>query len=112
MNAQTHEVTAGTDVVNIAGQSFEDIVKLVNQMSDQVQTSSAAIRQMASASQQIVASVNYVEKICRQSSDQTQTVSDASQEQAAALGQITMTSQEMAQLAEELQTSISRFCVL
>lgn len=111
MNAQTREVTAGTEVVNAAGESFEEIVKLVNQMSAQVQASSAAIRQMASASQQIVASVNYVDKICRQSSEQTQIVSDASREQAAALDQITMASQEMTQLAEALQNSISRFCI-
>lgn len=111
MNAQTREVTTGTEVVNAAGQSFEEIAELINQMSAQVQTSSAAICQMASASQQIVTSINYVDKICRQSSSQTQTVSDASQEQAAALEQITKASQEMTQLAEALQNSISQFCI-
>jgi len=111
MNAQTREVTTGTEVVNAAGQSFEEIAELINQMSAQVQTSSAAICQMASASQQIVTSINYVDKICRQSSSQTQTVSDVSQEQAAALEQITKASQEMTQLAEALQNSISQFCI-
>lgn len=111
MSVETREVTAGTEVVNAAGQSFEEIVKLINQMSSQVQDSSAAIQQMASVSEQIVASVNYIDKICRQSTDQTQTVSNASAEQAAALEQITMSSQEMTKLAESLQTSISQFCI-
>jgi len=111
MNHGTNEVKLGTEVVNNAGRSFEEIFALIDQMSSQIQEISAAIQQMASGSQHIVTSVRDIERISKDIAGQTQTVSAASEEQAASMEEIAASSQALSKLAEELQAAAGKFMV-
>lgn len=53
MNAGTKEARIGTEVVNTAGEAFNEIKTLVEQVSGQVKEISAAIQQMAGGSQHV-----------------------------------------------------------
>ncbi|MBP2638988.1 MAG: methyl-accepting chemotaxis sensory transducer, partial [Firmicutes bacterium] len=70
---------------------------------------SVAIQQMTSGSQQIVASVQAIDKISKANVGQTQTVSAATEEQSASMEEIAASSQDLAKMAQELQNIISRF---
>ena len=105
----TSEVKIGSEVINHAGQSFEDIVVLINSMSAQIKDISISIQQTAGGSKQVVASIKTIEQISHQASDQTHTVSAATEEQSAAMEQIAAFSQELAKLAEDLHCSVSQF---
>lgn len=111
MNEGTREVEVGTGVVNSAGHSFKEIVKLVQAVSEQVREISAATQQMASGSQQVVTSVHQINKISKDIAGQTQTVSAATEEQAASMEEIAASSQSLSKMAEDLQNAVRIFKV-
>ncbi|WP_371364716.1 hypothetical protein SRRS_53170 [Sporomusa rhizae] len=107
----TKEVKKGTEVVTVAGQSFGQIAKLIEEVSEEVKTISAAMQQMASGSQQIVLAVRDIDEIGKTTAGHTQTVSAATEEQSAAMEEIAANSQSLAKMAEELQRTIQKFKV-
>lgn len=111
MNAGTREVKTGTKVVDAAGKSFTDIVRLIGAVADQVNDISAAIEQMTASSHHIVGSIKDIHKISQQSSDHTQSVSAATEEQLASMEEIASSSQALAKMAEELQRVVANFKV-
>lgn len=111
MSQGTKEVKLGTEVVNAAGQAFQEIVTLVTQVSDQVQEIAVAIDQMASGSQQIVGSVNRIDDLSKKAVGEAQTVSAATQEQSASMEEIASSSHSLAQLAMDLREAVSKFHV-
>ncbi|MBP2663660.1 MAG: mcp [Firmicutes bacterium] len=111
MNEGTREVKIGADVVNTAGQAFNEIVKLVNSVSDQVREISTEIQQMVGESQKIVGAVQDIGRISRDAASQAQSVSAATEEQSASMEEIASSSNGLASLAQELQDAVSRFKV-
>lgn len=111
MNEGTQEVKTGTEMVNAAGIAFEEIMEAVGQVSDQVKEISAAIQQMATGSQQIVGSVQKIDSLSKKTAGETQGASAATEEQLASMEEIATASQALAQLAQDLQTSVTRFRV-
>jgi len=111
MNVGTREVKTGAEVVNAAGVSFGEIAELVAQGSDQMQEISAAIQQMATGSQQIVNSVKKIDELSKKSAAEAQNVSAATEEQLAAMEEIASSSQALAQLAQDLQSGVTKFSI-
>jgi len=111
MHAGQKDVQSGTEIVNLAGQSFREIVKMIGQMTTQVREISAAIEEMAAGSQQIVNSVKEIVTENRKSAGQTQTISAATEEQSASMEEIAAASRGLATMAEELQTAIGKFSI-
>ena len=111
MDNGTREVKLGAEVVNAAGQAFNEIVGLVTQVSDQVKEVSDTIEQMAVGSQQIVGSVNKIDKLSKEAAGQAQNVSAATEEQSASMEEIASSSQSLAQLAIDLRDAVGKFHV-
>ncbi len=111
MDNGTREVKLGAEVVNAAGQAFNEIVGLVTQVSDQVKEVSDTIEQMAVGSQQIVGSVNKIDKLSKEAAAQAQNVSAATEEQSASMEEIASSSQSLAQLAIDLRDAVGKFHV-
>lgn len=111
MSDGTREVKLGAEVVNAAGQSFQEIVSLVSQVSDQVKEISTSIEQMAIGSQQIVGSVNRIDHLSRDTAEEAQTVSAATEEQAASMEEMAASSQSLAKLAMDLREVVNKFSI-
>ncbi len=111
MDDGTREVKLGAEVVNAAGQAFQEIVILINQVSSQVKEISSAIDQMAIGSQQIVGSVNQIDNLSKKATAEAQMVSAATEEQSASMEEIASSSQSLANLAMDLQEAVSKFRV-
>ncbi|WP_371363430.1 Methyl-accepting chemotaxis protein McpA [Sporomusa rhizae] len=111
MNNGTREVKLGAEVVTSASQAFKEIVGLVTAVSERIKEISSAIQQMAGGSQQAVGSVKKIESISRQAAGEAQTVSAAMQEQTSTMNGIASASENLAMLAQELQSAISKFRV-
>ncbi|TGE33994.1 methyl-accepting chemotaxis protein [Desulfosporosinus sp. Sb-LF] len=109
INEGTHQVKLGTMVAETAGQAFNEITALVNNVSTQVGEISEEIQQMAAGSARIVSSVADIHDTSRNITGQTQSVSAATEEQSASVEEIASSSQVLAQLAEELQETIKKF---
>ena len=109
MNEGSAEVKLGTEVVDMAGRTFADIVKLVNQVSEQVREIAGAVKDITNSSEEVVNSVNEIDIISRDTAAQAETVSAVTEEQSAAMDEITSSSAALAKMAEELSEAISIF---
>ncbi|MBB5336725.1 methyl-accepting chemotaxis protein [Pectinatus brassicae] len=109
MNSGTQEVELGTKVIQNAGDSFNEIVELVENISQQVKTNSQAIQNMAGNSKKAAASVVTIDELSKKAADETQMVSASTQEQSAIMEEIASSSQNLANLATELQAAIAQF---
>ncbi len=109
MNDGTQEVRIGTEVVKTAGQSFKQIVALIDEVSVQIRKISVAIQQMATGSQKIVVSIRDIDRISKETAVRAQSVSAANEEQSAAMEEVVSSSQALANIAEDLQRTILKF---
>jgi len=109
MNEGTYEVKRGNEVISETIIKFEEIVALVDKVSNTMQETTAAADQMASGSQQIVASVKDIDKISKEILGQAQTVAAATEEQTESTEQIVEGSQSLAKMSEDLQRAIQKF---
>ncbi|MFW5434630.1 methyl-accepting chemotaxis protein [Paenibacillus apiarius] len=103
------DVASGMEVVEKAGQMFEHIMELVQQVTGQVQEASAATEQMSAGTEEVSASVDEMAKIAAETSLTVQTVVAASEEQFASIETITSSIDQLKGLAEELQVIVNRF---
>jgi len=109
MEAGQKEVNTGAEVVAAAGQSFEEIVKMVRDMTKQVHEISEAIEEITSGTQTVVGAVQNINDESKKTSEQTQTISAATEEQSASVEEIASASQHLATMADELQKEIQKF---
>ncbi|WP_371364269.1 Methyl-accepting chemotaxis protein McpB [Sporomusa rhizae] len=109
MNDGTREVKVGGEVVETAGQAFQEIVGLVEGVSGQFNCISSAMQQMANESQQIVGAVNDIDKISSEAAEHAQTVSATTEEHAASMEQIAAASQSLGKMAEKLRNTVGKF---
>ena len=105
------EVDNGANVVTVAGQSFEDILKMVREMTTQIHEISGAIEEVTSGTQNVVNTVQDIDDESKKTSERTQTISAATEEQSASVEEIASSSQHLAKMAEELQQAIRKFKV-
>lgn len=105
------EVDAGTQVVSIAGSSFEEILGMVRVMTLQISEISKAIADITNGTQKMVKAVDTIDQEGKKASEQTQTISAATEEQSASTEEIASASQHLASIAEDLQKAIQRFKV-
>jgi len=106
---ETQQVKRGTEVVDRAGKTFDDITNLVQQMSIQTRDVSVKIQEMATGSDSMVVLVRKIDDISKNTAEQTQTVSAATEEQSASMEEIASSSHALAKMAGEIQSAISKF---
>jgi methyl-accepting chemotaxis protein len=109
MHEGTTQVRIGREVVDKAGQSFEDISKLVQEITKQIQEVATASESIADGSQQVVSSMDKVDEISKDVSGQSQTINSSVEEQTAAMHEIANSSEVLSKIAESLVTEISKF---
>lgn len=111
MNNQKQSVVDGVQLVNDAGKNFADIDEMVKTLTIQVREISAAIEELAAGSQRVVDAVKAIDKSAKQGAIEAATVSAAAQQQSATMAGISSSSQELANLAQELAAEVTRFNV-
>jgi len=111
MHQGTSAVRIGSEVVNKAGDAFQEILAAVGRVSDQAGQMSQAIAEMAGGSEKIVASMKEIDAVSKANVEETQNVSAATEEQSATMEEIAASSQGLATIAQDLQTAIRRFTI-
>lgn len=111
MNEGTKEVKTGIEVVSSAGQAFNQIASLVNEVLGQVEEISVTMQHLAEDRQKIVGSVEQLENVSQETVGHTQTVSASVEEQSASMQEISASSQNLAKMAEQLKGTIQGFNV-
>lgn len=111
MSKGNAEVKIGTDIVSEAGQTFNEIISMTNQVSEQMQDISASIEHMAANSQKIETAIKDIDSMSRSNANQTLQVSAATQEQVASVEEIKKASQALVETADELQSAVNKFSI-
>lgn len=109
MSVGTKEVQLGTQVVNTAGQAFNEIAVMIEEVNHQVKEITEGIQRMAHVGNQFVASIQEIEHVSKTTADEAQSVSASTEEQSASMEEIAASSQSLAKMAEDLQLAVSRF---
>ena len=106
---EIHQVKLGTNVVDKAHKTFDEITNLVQKMSTQTRDVSVRTQEMTKDSQSMVTIVSEIDNISKDAAVQTQTVSAATEEQSASTQEIASSSHALAKMAGEIQLAISKF---
>jgi methyl-accepting chemotaxis protein len=109
MELNTREVQTGSQVVQSSGETFGEILQVVQQVTSQVQEISAAVAELAAGGTKTASAVDLLASIVRETADQTGTVSAATEEQSAGLEEIASSSQALAVVAQNLRQAITKF---
>lgn len=109
MDDGTQQVSLGAEVVNVAGDSFQEITILVTQVSEQVAKIFSAISQIDMGNQRIVSSVGIIDDLSKKAAAESQTVSAATEEQSASMAEIASASQNLANMAQQLRETVGKF---
>ena len=109
MDKGTKEVQDGTKVVISSGESFKEMVNLVESVAQQSRGIAATIHEMATGTEQIVISVQSIDERTKRVAEESETVSAATQEQTASVNEIATASQSLATMAQKLQVEVNKF---
>jgi methyl-accepting chemotaxis protein len=101
------EVNKGIEKVNETKSTFDDIARIIADVSEGMAKSSNAISNVEISINSAITSIQTTESITNEVADQIQNVSAATQEQMASMDEVTSSTEALARLAEELQEVIA-----
>ena len=103
------EVVNGSELVNEAGGTFNNIVTMVNSISEESNTMSSIVEQLSGGTDTIARNIHDIEQMSIAVADETSNVSAASQEQTASSYEVAQASDRLAGNAQELQDYVAKF---
>ncbi|HHY28204.1 MAG TPA: HAMP domain-containing protein [Desulfitobacterium dehalogenans] len=111
MKNGTQEVEIGSKVVYEAGSAFEEIARLIQEVTEQVRGISHEIEEISRGNERIVSSIHEVNQISKSIAEQTLNVSASTEEQSASVEEIASSSQMLAKMTEDMEQALRRFKV-
>lgn len=111
MNEGTNEVRVGTEVVNNAGQAFNNIFDIIENVNKDANGMSDYMRMLAQRAESIIGSVEEVDKASLNIAKESESVSAATEEQSASMEQMAASSRSLAVLAQQLREESAKFIV-
>ncbi len=109
MREGAQNVVSGSELVNEAGGTFNNIVNMVNSISEESNTMSAIVEQLSGGTETIAKNIHEIEEMSVAVADETSNVSAASQQQTASSYEVAQASDKLAGNAQELQNFVARF---
>ena len=109
MREGAQNVVSGSELVNEAGGTFNNIVNMVNSISEESNTMSAIVDQLSGGTETIAKNIHEIEEMSVAVADETSNVSAASQQQTASSYEVAQASDKLAGNAQELQDFVARF---
>jgi len=109
METGTHDVKAGAEAIHDVGEQFKRILKLVDNIKEQMVGIGTSMKTVSNGAGQIVTAIESIETISKKNSDYANTISGDMQTQSASTEEIAAASQALAQLAMDMQEEINKF---
>jgi methyl-accepting chemotaxis protein len=103
------EVQNGLQVVDTAGQSFQQILQSIQGVTSQIQEVAATSQEISASSEEITASVEEVASIASEAAASTNQVATSAETQLASIQEITQSINELSKLALDLQDTVNQF---
>ncbi|MNK47893.1 Methyl-accepting chemotaxis protein McpA [compost metagenome] len=109
MEQGTLEVQKGVELIEVAGESFERIMELINQVEHDVQGVTASTTDIMTDTESVVSGITLISQVASENSSGTQSVAASTEEQLASMEEISASSSALADSADELKTLIGKF---
>ena len=109
METGTRDVKAGTEAIYEVGEQFKRILKLVDNIKEQMGGIGTSMKTVSDGASQTVAAIESIETVSKQNSDYANAISNEMQNQLASNEEIAAASNALAQLAMETQEEINKF---
>lgn len=104
-------VNKGLNVINQLGERFEEIVRSVVQISQDINEMSAVSEEMSASSEEVSAAMEQMAATARDASDYIGEVTDAAGRQVSTAREMEKYTDRLLALSEELRASISKFAI-
>ncbi|GLC89582.1 methyl-accepting chemotaxis protein [Lysinibacillus piscis] len=112
MGAASEEVTKGLEIVQEAGNSFSEIYEATGLVTGQIQEVSAAVQEIAAGTEQMVSNAREIKVLAEKTAAHTEEVSASSTKQSASMGNISLSTENLAEVATLLRQTIRHFSIL
>ncbi len=109
MKESKREVEHGTELVNIAGRTFNDIIKMIKDIAEEITNISAAAQELTAGTENVVKATTDIEKQSGKIAEESESVSAATEEQSASMEEISSASMHLAKMATDLQKEVQKF---
>lgn len=109
MKESKREVESGSELVGIAGRTFNEIVTMIKGITEEITSISAAAEELSAGTEDVVQSTENIKEQSGKISQETETVSAATEEQSASMEEIAAASTHLSKLAADLQNEIQKF---
>ena len=109
MKKGTADVQSGQTVVTNAGAAFDTIAQAVGELTRNSEAILEAAQRSTQRAERLVQVMDGINQRGREVAEETESVSAATEEQSASMDEIAGASQKLAELAQDLQASTSKF---
>ncbi len=109
MQSGVDQTKAGTEAVDGAGDTFRQIAQMVTEVAERSNRMKHIVENLSEGSDVISQAVGRIDGKSRDVARESETVSAASEEQTATMHEIADASRSLAQMAQEMQNSLSQF---
>ncbi|MWC30523.1 methyl-accepting chemotaxis protein [Paenibacillus sp. MMS18-CY102] len=103
------EVCKGIQLIEVAGESFEGILDLIQRVEQDVQEVTASTSNILADTETVVDGITVIAQIANENTSGTQSVAASTEQQLASMEEIAASSNALADLADELKTLIGKF---
>ncbi|WP_394189658.1 methyl-accepting chemotaxis protein [Paenisporosarcina quisquiliarum] len=109
MQGSTKEVALGIGLAEKSSESYDEIAKMIGEVSAQTEEITAIFQQMNASAHQMEGRVREVESLSTEASERAQTVAAAAEEQNASMEEITSSADVLNGLSGELKQLVQQF---
>lgn len=109
MQTGVNQTKAGANAVDDAGNTFRQIAQMVTEVADHANRMKSIVKELSEGTDVISKSVKMIDEKSKGVAKESETVSDASKEQTATVHEIADASRSLAEMAQEMQNSLSHF---
>ncbi len=102
-------IAVGISAVHSADGIFTQIVNVISQLAEEIESISRSIEEMAMGSSVLIQSIQDIDAVSQNSAKEAQEVAGATQEQSASMQEIAAETQQLANLADKLRTTVAQF---
>ncbi|MDR0267159.1 methyl-accepting chemotaxis protein [Paenibacillus sp.] len=111
MESTAAEVQEGTQVVQVAGITFQKVRDSIHEISDQIQEVSSASEEISAGSEEVSAVLDNLAEIAKMASDNSQSVAASSEEQLAIVEEIADSAAGISGKMKELDQEMKKFII-
>lgn len=109
MESGREETKSGLIIAKEADQAFEQILRGIKQVADQIMEVSASSQEMSASSEQVTALIEEMANVAKLAADNSENVAAITKGQLESMGEISDASNDLSQIAQELQDTVRQF---